>query len=191
MGGRRSAAFEYRDRALMQPSATPRIFRILIQARDLRESERFYEALLGVPGRRVARGRVYFDCGPVILGILDYSSAREKDRSLPTEAIYLATRDIEKIYRRARRLGCLSTQLLHGDPADPAGRVVERLWGERSFYANDPSGNPLCFVADRTLFTGTPRQIAAVDRASRNGPPRRPHATAGRSKRRQRSRRRT
>jgi len=31
---------------------------------------------------------------------------------------------------------------------------VERPWGERSFYAVDPFGNPLCFVDQKTLFTG-------------------------------------
>jgi uncharacterized glyoxalase superfamily protein PhnB len=29
-----------------------------------------------------------------------------------------------------------------------------RPWGERSFYARDPFGNPLCFVDETTLFTG-------------------------------------
>ncbi|MGA8663757.1 MAG: VOC family protein [Thermoplasmata archaeon] len=45
------------------------------------------------------------------------------------------------------------------------GEMVVRPWGERSFYATDPSGNPLCFVDSRTLFTGTPRQVAALRRA--------------------------
>jgi len=29
-----------------------------------------------------------------------------------------------------------------------------RPWGERSFYAHDPFGNPLCFVDATTIFTG-------------------------------------
>jgi hypothetical protein len=28
-------------------------------------------------------------------------------------------------------------------------------WGERLFYAKDPSGNPICFVDEGTLFTGS------------------------------------
>jgi hypothetical protein len=32
--------------------------------------------------------------------------------------------------------------------------VVKRPWGERSFYAVDPFGNRLCFVAGDTVFTG-------------------------------------
>jgi hypothetical protein len=31
---------------------------------------------------------------------------------------------------------------------------VTRPWGERSFYAFDPDGNGLCFVDERTVFTG-------------------------------------
>jgi hypothetical protein len=31
--------------------------------------------------------------------------------------------------------------------------VIERPWGERSFYATDLWGNELCFVADGTLYT--------------------------------------
>jgi predicted enzyme related to lactoylglutathione lyase len=33
--------------------------------------------------------------------------------------------------------------------------IEEMPWGERLFYAHDPFGNPLSFVDDRTLFTGT------------------------------------
>jgi len=143
----------------------PRIYRLLLQATNLAESQRFYETLLGTPGRRVGGGRIYFDCGPVILGILDQSTAKEGDRSTPTEAVYLATDDLEGVHERARTLGCLSTELIHSDPANPAGEMVVRPWGERSFYAADPSGNPLCFVDARTLFTGTSEQVAALARA--------------------------
>ena len=47
------------------------------------------------------------------------------------------------------------------------GAIVVRPWGERSFYAEDPTGNPLCFVDDRTLFTGTRSQVAALSRTER------------------------
>jgi catechol 2,3-dioxygenase-like lactoylglutathione lyase family enzyme len=150
-----------------RPRATPRLFRILVAATDLGRSTRFYERLLGTPGRVVAPGRVYFDCGSVIVGVLDRSDAPAAERTVPTEAIYFATSDLAGVYARARRLRCLSPELIHGDPASPAGRTAVRPWGERSFYATDPSGNPLCFVDDRTLFTGSARQIAALARASR------------------------
>jgi hypothetical protein len=36
----------------------------------------------------------------------------------------------------------------------PLGEIAERPWGERSFYASDPFGNPLCFVSRESVFTG-------------------------------------
>lgn len=148
----------------MRKEGPLRIFRILLKAKNLRQSRRFYESLLATRGRPVADGRVYFDCGPVILGILDYSRRGKANLRVPTEAVYFATNSLEAVHRRARRLHCLSRELLHGDPAQPAGEVVLRPWGERSFYAEDPTGNPLCFVDDRTLFRGTPGQVAALSR---------------------------
>ncbi|MCI4360482.1 MAG: VOC family protein [Thermoplasmata archaeon] len=142
------------------------MFRILLPAIDLDRSVRFYERLLGTAGRPVAGGRVYFDCGPVILGILDLSSRPATERAAPTEAIYLSTPDLEGVFQRAQRLKCLDPSFIHGDPGSPAGRIVIRPWGERSFYAADPAGNPLCFVDARTKFTGTPKQVAALKRAT-------------------------
>jgi catechol 2,3-dioxygenase-like lactoylglutathione lyase family enzyme len=157
----------------MPTVASPRVFRLLLPATDLPKSRTFYASLLGTPGRRVAPGRIYFDCGPVILGILDCSLVDARERSTPTEAIYLATEDLEGVYERARALGCLSPELLHNDPSNPAGAIVVRPWGERSFYATDPAGNPLCFVDDRTLFTGTTAQVAALQRPRKVRPIRR------------------
>jgi catechol 2,3-dioxygenase-like lactoylglutathione lyase family enzyme len=148
--------------------ASPRIFRILVSAKDLNESRRFYESLLGSRGRVVGGGRVYFDCGSVILGVLDRSTEGSRVRTRPAEAVYLATSDLEGLFRRAKRLRCLDRGLLHGDPNSPLGSISVRPWGERSFYAEDPAGNPLCFVDAKTLFTGTPSQVAAL-RAAMSG----------------------
>jgi catechol 2,3-dioxygenase-like lactoylglutathione lyase family enzyme len=153
----------------MKKGGTPRIFRLLLPARNLEEARQFYESLLATRARTVAGGRVYFDCGPVILGILDYSSRKGSDLSIPTEAVYFATDDLEEVHRRAVGLDCLSTERIHDDPTQPMGGIVVRPWGERSFYAEDPSGNPLCFVDDRTLFTGTARQLAALRAHSPGG----------------------
>ena len=37
---------------------------------------------------------------------------------------------------------------------DPAGAIEWGPWGERAFYAKDPFGNKICFVDEKTLFTG-------------------------------------
>jgi len=134
---------------------SPRIFRILLQVKNLDRSQRFYESLLATLGRKVGGGRVYFDCGSTLLALLDPSTEGEGGASPLPEPLYFATSDIEGVYLRARKLNCLSASLIHNDPANPAGEIVVRPWGERSFYAVDPTGNPLCFVDRSTLFTGT------------------------------------
>jgi predicted enzyme related to lactoylglutathione lyase len=67
--------------------------------------------------------------------------------------VYFAVDDLEDVYRRAERLGGLSAAI--GDGRLPMGSIAVRPWGERSFYLQDPFGNPLCFVDSRTLFTGS------------------------------------
>lgn len=106
----------------------------------------------------------------MILGILDYSAVPASERPAPTEAVYLATDGLEAVYARAKRLNCLSPELIHNDPENPSGQIVVRPWGERSFYVDDPAGNALCFVDDRTLFTGSEEQVASLARATSASP---------------------
>jgi catechol 2,3-dioxygenase-like lactoylglutathione lyase family enzyme len=147
----------------MKRGAGPRIFRVLVPVKNLERSQRFYESLFGTSGRPVGGGRVYFDCGSTIFGLLDPAAeGTEQLRTVP-EPVYFATAELEKVHRRAKKLRCLSPARIHG--GDPAGEIVVRPWGERSFYAQDPSGNPLCFVDEETLFIGSPRQVRALYRA--------------------------
>ena len=129
----------------------PRLFRIILQVSDLRKAAEFYEKLLDDPGRTIPRAsRHYIDCGPVILALVDPSADGEELRP-SADNIYFAVDDIEAVHTRAKGLNCLSEEDVHGDAA---GEIVKRPWGERSFYAVDPWGNMLCFVDERTLFTG-------------------------------------
>jgi extradiol dioxygenase family protein len=144
----------------------PSVFRIALPAKNLVHSRRFYESLLGIAGRDVAPGRIYFDCGPVIVVVLDHSERPATEWSVPAEAVYFETDRLEEIHRQAVRLGCVARGLLHGDPKSPMGEIVVRPWGERSFYVEDPSGNSLCFVDVATIFTGTPEQIGALRETS-------------------------
>lgn len=155
----------------MSRALPTRLFRVLLPCKDLARSRQFYETLLATSGRLVAPGRIYFDCGPVLLGILDYSRIGNGGNP-PAEALYFATNDLEGIHRRAESLGCLTNGLLHDDPSSPLGQIVVRPWGERSFYADDPSGNPLCFVEAGTEFTGTREQVASLEAM----PPNRGHS---------------
>ncbi len=152
----------------MARPASPQVFRILLPALDLPKSRRFYETLLGTKGRRVAGGRVYLDCGPVIVGLLDMAGQEGAQLPTPAEAVYFSTEDLDGVHARARRLRCLSKERLHGDPKSPLGQPIVRPWGERSFYVEDPSGNPLCFVEASTRFTGTPAQVARLRRTTQS-----------------------
>ena len=129
----------------------PALFRIILQVSNLDEAEEFYGTLLADRGRRIPRAsRHYIDCGSVILALVDPAIDDESAKPLP-DYIYFAVKDLESIHKRARELNCLAKEDVHGAAS---GDIVVRPWGERSFYANDPWGNGLCFVDEKTLFTG-------------------------------------
>jgi catechol 2,3-dioxygenase-like lactoylglutathione lyase family enzyme len=128
--------------------ASPRLFRVIVEVADLGRMAEWYGALLGVKGRDVSGGRLYFDCGGVILAVHDPHGA--PPRPIP-QHLYFAVPDITAVHTRAVALGCLSPAEIHGERA---GEIIRRPWGERSFYAVDPFGNGLCFVDERTVFAG-------------------------------------
>lgn len=129
---------------------SPKLFRIALEVADLEKAVAFYSKLLGLEGRLQRGSRAYFDCGPVILAILDPTPGGLEPK--PNSAdVYFAVKDIDRIHARARALNCLSHEGVHGASG---GEVITRPWGERSFYAIDPWGNGLCFVDETTLFTG-------------------------------------
>lgn len=124
----------------------PRLFRLNVEVRDLGEAAAFYGALLGQEGRIQAGARCYFDAGGVTLQVVQVPEPQR----LP-KALYFAVGDLDAVHGRATDLDCLSADMVHGTPAaDP----VVRPWGERSFYADDPTGNPLCFVDQGTIYAG-------------------------------------
>jgi predicted enzyme related to lactoylglutathione lyase len=127
----------------------PQFFRINVEVGDLESAVSFYTRLLDIQGRRQPGARCYFDCGPVNLSVLDVSSVRQPHTA--AKALYFTVRDLEAAFERARALGCLTREEVHDAPG---GGIVVRPWGERSFYAMDPWGNPLCFVEEGTVYTG-------------------------------------
>lgn len=128
----------------------PNLYRVILQVSDLDQAARFYADLLGITGRSIRGGRYYFDCGPVILALLDPTGEGATAQPAP-DNIYFSVKDLDAVHERARKLGCLLTEEVHGARA---GDIVTRPWGERSFYVRDPFGNRLCFVAAETIFTG-------------------------------------
>jgi catechol 2,3-dioxygenase-like lactoylglutathione lyase family enzyme len=136
--------------------ASLRLFRVIVPVLNIAEAERFYSALLAQPGFRVSPGRHYFDCGGVILALYNPGADGDDPTARPNfEHVYFAVDDLDAVFERAQRVGGLSSET--GDGNLPMGAIARRPWGERSFYMHDPSGNPICFVDETTLFTRPPR----------------------------------
>jgi catechol 2,3-dioxygenase-like lactoylglutathione lyase family enzyme len=130
-------------------NVTPRIFRVTVEVSNLEAATKFYAKLLGIEGKRHPGARHYFDCGGVILAVLDVSQGGLTPTPGP-KSLYVAVNDVEAVQARAKELKALAPYKVHGQPA---GEVIERPWGERSFYAVDPWGNDLCFCEEGTLYT--------------------------------------
>lgn len=123
-----------------------RLFRLNIEVANLAQATSFYAALLGSEGRPQMGGRCYFEAGGVTLQVVETATPQ-----LAAKALYFATSDLDRLHAIAGSLGCLADDRVHGESA---GEALVRPWGERSFYCNDPSGNPLCFVEDGTIYSG-------------------------------------
>ena len=113
-------------------SNRPRLFRLNVEVGDIDRAAAFYAQLLGLEARPQMGSRVYIDAGGV-------------------KALYFSVDDLDALHARAAALDCLSQEQVHGMPA---GAAIVRPWGERSFYAEDPWGNPLCFVEEGTVYAG-------------------------------------
>ena len=127
-------------------SDTPRLFRLNVETGDIDAAAAFYSQLFGLEGRPQAGARCYFAAGPVTLQVVAVAAPHPA-----AKALYFAVADLDALHARATALGCLEKGAVHGMPA---GEPVVRPWGERSFYAADPWGNPLCFVEEGTIYAG-------------------------------------
>lgn len=130
-----------------------KLFRVILPVSNIERAARFYATVLGAPGVRVSAGRHYFDCEGVILACFDPAADGDGYAPQPNpEWLYFAVDRIEETYEACRAAGAsFSTEDVHGAPA---GEISTRPWGERSFYAEDPFGNKLCFVDRATTFVG-------------------------------------
>jgi catechol 2,3-dioxygenase-like lactoylglutathione lyase family enzyme len=127
----------------------PTLFRVIIEVGNLEEAARFYQTLFGIDGQRHPGARHYFDCGGVIVAVLDPTQGGLSPTPGP-KSLYFSVRDVAAFQQRAKELNALAPYQVHGEPA---GEVRQRPWGERSFYVVDEWGNDLCFVEDGTLYT--------------------------------------
>ena len=130
------------------------LFRVIVSVADIERAARFYASILGNSGQRVSPGRHYFDCEGTLLACYDPRADGDGYDAKPlTEPLYLAVDDLEATYASATEAGASFPPNVVPD-VGPLGRIARRPWGERSFYSADPFGNPLCFVARESVFTG-------------------------------------
>ena len=130
-------------------SDCPKLFRVTLEVADLERATQLYAALFGLDGQRYPGARHYFDCGGVIVAVLDVSRGGMPPTPGP-KSLYFAVDDVDIVHARAEQLGVLAPYQVHGEPASA---VITRPWGERSFYVVDPWGNDLCFCENGTLYT--------------------------------------
>ena len=124
----------------------PKLYRVLLPVSDIEAAQVFYERVLALRGERVSPGRHYFDCGGTLLACFDPRADGDDHDARPNpEHVYFGVEDLEATLERCREAG--ARELDEG--------IETRPWGERSFYARDPFGNPVCFVDERTLFLGS------------------------------------
>lgn len=122
----------------------PRLFRVIIPVSDISEAATFYEAILGLTGKRVSPGRHYLDCEGTILALFDSMSDGDGTVTPPNpEYFYIGVDDLEGALARTEQAG-----------ATIDSAIEMQDWGERSFYFSDPFGNKGCFVDRPTMFTG-------------------------------------
>ncbi len=127
----------------------PQFFRLNVEVGNLDAAITFYSKLLDMEGRRQPGARCYFECGSVTLSVVDVSSSGPPHPA--AKALYFTVKNLDAAFERAKSLHCLSQENVHDAPG---GGIVVRPWGERSFYAEDPWNNPLCFVEEGTVYTG-------------------------------------
>jgi hypothetical protein len=89
--------------------------------------------VVGIEGKRHPGARHYFDCGGVILAVLDPTQGGLTPTPGP-KSLYFAVTDLDAVHKRATELGALAPYKVHGVGA---GTIVKRPWGERSFYVVD------------------------------------------------------
>src|ERR1043165_9658017 len=94
----------------------PRIFRVTLEVAELDKAAAFYAKLLATDGKRHPGARHYFDCGGVILAVLDPTQGGLTPTPGP-KSLYFAVKDLDAVHARAARLGILAPYQVHGQPA--------------------------------------------------------------------------
>ena len=124
-----------------------RLYRIILPVNNIDKAENFYSRILNQKGMRVSPGRHYFNLSGTILACYDPKADGDEYgdgwKFHENQYIYIAVADIQSIYAKIKNSDCKYV-----------GEIEKMPWGETLFYANDPFENPICFVDEKTIFTG-------------------------------------
>lgn len=125
------------------------LFRVILPVTDIEVAAKFYAHLLGEAGVRVSPGRHYFGANAAGAILACYDPRADGDpveegwRHHRNQYLYFAVDDLDAA---------------HGACMNAGGQEISEIetmpWGEKMFYARDPSGNPISFVKAETKFTG-------------------------------------
>lgn len=124
------------------------LYRVILPVRDIETAARFYSSIFREQGERVSPGRHYFDCGGTILACYDpVADGDELDDGWShhrNQYLYFSVRDLDAAYDAVGEAG-----------GEVTAEIDTMPWGEMLFYAKDPFGNPISFVDESTVFTGS------------------------------------
>src|SRR5215475_7981723 len=107
----------------------PQFFRLNVEVGNLDKAIHLCSTLLGVEGRKQPGSRVYYECGPVTLQVVDVSSVGQPH--IAAKALYFTVKDLESIFERATSLESVSRESVHDSPG---GGIVVRPWSEGWAY---------------------------------------------------------
>lgn len=83
-------------------SDVPKLYRVVLQVSDIDKGAEFYSKLPGTEGRRIWGTRHYFDCGDVILALVDPAGDDEGPARPNPDNIYFSVKDIDDMHKSAR-----------------------------------------------------------------------------------------
>lgn len=125
-----------------------KLYRIIFPVNNINKAVNFYSDIFEQLGQRVSPGRHYFNLDGTVLAIYDPIADGDKIKQHwsfhENQYIYIATDNLEAVYQKFK-----NSTSKHVDTS-----IETMPWGERLFYANDPFGNPICFVDRKTIFIG-------------------------------------
>ena len=137
-------------------SPIPSLSNVVLPTTSIGRAEAFFEEMLGIEADTTVPNRHFFyteRCQVSLVNPAEHATAHGTEarpfRPNP-EIVYFAVSDLDASWERSQKL---RMKPMADDPDVGVG-IQTQPWGERSFYGLDPSGNPISFVDDQTLYLG-------------------------------------